>query len=287
MASIFYDRTNDAGSGTRYDRSNDATVGVGNAFGDIGTAVASAISATVIGYATVTLTSPLYSGPGSITYTSNFTGVPAVGDIVRYPTTNNFQVLPDSAVVADVNSGAYACFYTALDGSFTDEPFTVNLSGTANAFGDINIATTVAISATAVGFTAGAASGLIGTATTVAPDATAIEAAIASGDIGTATTSAPTATAASSAFPGDAVGGIAIATAFAVEGSATGMAIAFGAIGTAAAIAMDGTANEAGRGDAIGDLPVAFAFPVLGTGRAQWGHVSKADTIWTVVPKHG
>lgn len=287
MATAFYSRTNDATGGVFFDRTNDADLASGSAFGDVGSAASSAPASTAVGYVTVTLVAPLYSGFGSITYVSNFTGTPAAGDIVRYPTTNNFQVLPDSSTLADVNSGAYVCFYTALDGSFTDFSFTVNLSGTAEAFGDIGSASASVINGSAIGFTAGAASGLIATATTVAPDGAAVETQIATGDIGTATTTGPDGVGSTSAFPGDALASVSIASAFAVDGTATGMAVALGTIGTATALALDGIANEAGRGIAIGLIPAATAITVDGTGRAQWGRVEKAATIWTLVPKHG
>ena len=149
MAQIFYDRSNAVGDGSFYDQSNEANPAAGLASGALAAATSSPPEATVTAYSVVTLVDPIDTGPGTITYTSNFTGTPAAGDTVRFPTTNGFQVHSDGGVSALVNSGSYACFYTALDGSFTNEPFTVNLSGTAIAFGDIADATSVPMAGSA------------------------------------------------------------------------------------------------------------------------------------------
>lgn len=287
MPSSYYSRTNDAGSGQFFDRTNDADIGSAAAFGSLGIATTVAPGALATGYVTVTLVAPLYTGPGSILYSSNFTGTPAAGDTVRYPTNNGFAVLSDGSTQADTNSGAYDCFYTALDGSFIDFAFTVNLSGAALAIGDLATAVSTSIAATAIGFTAGNASGALVTVTSTAPAATAIENVVASGDLGTATTVTVDGSATSSSFPGDAFGSLAIATVTSPDGFAVGAAVALGALETVIVVALDGIGNEAGRGDAIGGIPGVYASTVDGNGRSQWGPVQKADTIWTPVPKHG
>jgi len=59
----------------------------------------------------VTLMAPLYTGSGSILSSANFTGTPAAGDQVEFPTTDNFTILSNGEVVCDVNSGSFVCRY--------------------------------------------------------------------------------------------------------------------------------------------------------------------------------
>lgn len=283
MPQIFYDRSNAAGGGAFFDRSNNADGAAGLASGSIGTAVASAIAATVAAYATVTFVDPISTGPGSLGYSSNFTGTPAAGDIVRYPTTNGFQVHSDGGVSALVNTGAYACFYTALDGSFTDEPFTVNLSGVAQVFADIAVATTSPPTATAVGFRAGVASAAIGTVTTAALAATADARTVATGAIGTATSSPPAGTGSAPTFVANASASGVTVISVAPKATATGGALAIAQLPTALAIAPEGLANEEGRAEAFGDIGTAVASPPDVKARAQWGVVHSPGKIWTLV----
>ena len=283
MAQIFYDRTNAAGGGSFFDRSNEANPAAGLASGSLTTATSSTPAATVTAYAVVTLVDPIDTGPGSIAYTSNFTGTPAAGDTVHYPTSNGFQVHEDGTVSALTNSGAYACFYTALDGSFTDEPFTVNLDGTAVTAGDIAGAVSVAPSGSAQGFVAGNASGAIPTATASSVAGAADSPVVAAGSIGTATSVAPAGNANAPSFIADARGSLVNVISIAPTGSAKGAANALGQLPTATVSGPDGTANEFGRADAFGAIPEASASPPGARARAQWGVIHSPGKIWNVV----
>lgn len=99
------------------------------------TATGEAPTATAAGYGVVTLVDPINTGPGSIAFFGNFEGAAVAGDIVRYPTTNAFQVLPDGTCLADLNSGEYVCYYTSLDGEYVDYEFTITLVDFVTAWG--------------------------------------------------------------------------------------------------------------------------------------------------------
>jgi hypothetical protein len=282
VATVFYDRTNNAGGGTYYDRTNDASTGFASAFGDIASVSTSAPAATALGYTNVTLVAPLYTGPGSICDPAIFTtGSPAAGDTISYPTTSNFTVLPDGTIQCDINSGSYACFYTALDGSFTNFAFTVTLNATAYAYSALVTDSVVTVDGSAVGFFVGSASAALDTATSVTTDGVAAQSA--PGDIATVTTSGPDGFAASAAFPADAQGPVGSVSALTVDGFATGSAIALVDIAVATSQYIQGVGNEFGRGDAMADMATANAITVDGKGRAQWGKVPKGSTIWTLV----
>lgn len=277
---MFYDRTNAAGGGSFYSRTNDATVGSAQAGGSLSVAVAIVPTVVVLGDALVTLEAPLYFGRGSIFHESNFTGEPVVGAVIRYPTTDGFVILPDGTCYADTNSGTYTCWYDEGEG---EVEFTVTLDDHVDAYGDVFVATAITALGVAIGGTAGEATGGLAEATAVDADGIAYSAVIAVGDLDTASGVAPGGSAVSQAFPGDAHGGLSLATATAIFGSAVGAAVAPGHIGTVSASAVTGTGNEAGVGLAAGQIGVAVAITVDGKGRAQWGKVPKSTTIWTRV----
>lgn len=278
MALIFYDQSNAVGDGSFFDRSNNADGSAGLASGGVGTVVASSPDSSALGYATVVLVAPIYTGPGSIAFSSNFTGTAVAGDTVRYPTTNGFVVHDDASVSATVNSGSYACFYN--DG-VTEEAFTVSLSGTAIVTGALPSVTSEFPNGTATGSTLGDASGAIATVTATAPNGSAVEASIAAGDVGTATSSALDGTGTSSQFGGSASGSITNVQASVINGNAVGFAEATCDLVTVTSVTLDGTVNEVGRGDASGDIATATVLEFDGRGRAQWGKVAPTTTIWT------
>lgn len=278
MANVFFDRTNDAGGGAFFDRTNNAEDGTGFVNATIATVSALAPQSTALGYATVVLVDPIYTGPGSIAFTSNFTGTAVAGDVVRYPTTNNFQVLPDASIQCDVATGSYACFYNDGGG---EDAFTVNLDGDADVFAALATATAVTVDGSAVGNVLGDASAALVTVTATAIDGFAAEPALA--DIGTATATSPDGTASAPSFIADAQGGIANTVASAPNATATGAAVASCDVGTVSATPIEGTANESGRADAFGALPTVVVAEFTGRGRAQWGKVASETTIWTRV----
>lgn len=106
-----------------------ASAGSAGSAGGAGVSV-TATAAQVIGYSTVTIQLPVFTGFGSIFYGSNFVGTPQNGDIVRYPTINGFRILSDGNIESQ-EYGVYPCYYNDGGG---DDAFTVTLDANADVY---------------------------------------------------------------------------------------------------------------------------------------------------------
>jgi hypothetical protein len=216
--------------------------GLANASGDGVTATASASTSTATGYAFVTFAAPLYTGPGSIFFESNFVGTPEAGDIARYSTANGMIVLPDGTIRINTNSGTYPYYYTPISTGIEVGPFAMVINSTAYAPGAGVTATASASTGSAVGAASATGAGVSGTAT--ASTGSAIGGVMATGAGATATAGASTGSADGGGVAGQATGAGVTATAIAADAQGTAAGVAVGAGTTVSATASPSEARS-------------------------------------------